>query len=197
MANLGGLDGRALKTGDILNSTGQLSELTKKIILKLKSDTINYADMSIPRGALVSADNKVIRVVKAREFNWFDDTSASAFLSTGYTISNRSDRMGYHLEGEVINRVNQDELLSTAVTPGTIQVTGNGSMILLMADAQTTGGYPRIAQVAAVDLPHCAQLKPGDVIYFKEISRQEAEILYLEREQQLRKLTLAVSSRFI
>jgi antagonist of KipI len=105
--------------------------------------------------------------------------------------------MGYHLEGAIIARKKQDELLSSAVMPGTIQVTGSGSMVLLMADCQTTGGYPRIVQVAAVDMPLCAQLKPGDSIFFKEISRREAEMLYIEREQQLQQLTIAVQSKFL
>jgi len=85
------------------------------------------------------------------------------------------------------------ELLSTAVTPGTIQVTGDGSLVLLMADCQTTGGYPRIAHVAAVDLPLCAQLKPGDAINFTDISWREAEQLYLKQEQDLHKLSATVA----
>jgi antagonist of KipI len=196
-ATLGGLNGRALKAGDLLNNTGNLTKVAKNMLSKLKGSIINYNEISIPRQLLLTPANQMIRVVPAREFTWFDANSITDFLSTGYTLSRRSNRMGYHLEGAMINRIKKDELFSTAVTPGTIQVTGNGSMILLMADGQTTGGYPRIARVAAVDLPICAQLKPGDTIFFKEISRQAAEILYLEREQQLRKLTMAISSRFM
>jgi antagonist of KipI len=196
-ATLGGLNGRALKAGDLLNNVGNLTKVAKNMLSKLNGSVINYNEISIPRQLLLTPANQMIRVVPARESTWFDANSITDFLSTGYTLSMRSNRMGYHLEGAMINRVKKDELFSTAVTPGTIQVTGNGSMILLMADGQTTGGYPRIAQVAAVDLPICAQLKPGDTIFFKEISRQAAEILYLEREQQLRKLTMAISSRFM
>jgi len=105
--------------------------------------------------------------------------------------------MGYRLEGKAIERIKKRELLSTAVTAGTIQVAGDGKMILLMADCQTTGGYPRIAQVAAVDLPLCGQLKPGDHIHFNEISMQEAEMLYLEQEKQLHKLTIAIANKFL
>lgn len=104
--------------------------------------------------------------------------------------------MGYHLEGAPLERLKKDELLSTAVSPGTIQVTGNGSMVLLMADCQTTGGYPRIGQVAAVDMPLCGQLKTADQIYFKEISAREAEALYIEQEQQLHQLTAAIKNKF-
>jgi antagonist of KipI len=196
-AGFGGLDGRALKTGDVLNNTCELTSIGEGILSSLTGDQINYPQWSIFRQLLLPSNRKIIRVVPAREFNWFGGSSIYDFLSTPYTLSMRSNRMGYHLEGAPINRLKKDELLSTAVAPGTIQVTGNGSMILLMADCQTTGGYPRIAQVAAVDLPLCAQLKPGDAIYFKEINKQEAEMLYLEREQQLHKLTTAISSRFL
>ena len=102
--------------------------------------------------------------------------------------------MGYRLEGPKVNRKQsqQSEMLSTAVVPGTIQVTGDGSLILLMADCQTTGGYPRIAKVAEVDLPICAQLKPGHALYFVLINLKEAEKLYLDLQLDFKKLATAI-----
>ncbi len=194
-AGFGGFWGRQLQQGDVLNSSDQLSLDAATILERLKSKTINYPNWSIARTLFSSADKKTICIVPAQEFTWFDGRSIVDFLSAPYTLSAQSNRMGYRLDGFKINRVIKNELLSTAVAPGTIQVTGNGSMILLMADCQTTGGYPRIAQVAAVDLPLCAQLKPGDKIYFKEISRHEAEMLYLDRERQLQKLSVAIKSK--
>jgi antagonist of KipI len=196
-AGFGGLDGRALKKGDIINSDERMSICTQKILFSLKNDQVNYPGWSIPRQSFLPADRKKIRVVTGNEFDWFDARSIAGFLSAPYIIGQQSNRMGYHLEGAVLRRKKKDELLSTAVTPGTIQVTGSGSMVLLMADCQTTGGYPRIAQVAAVDMPLCAQLKPGDAIYFNEISRREAEMLYIEREQQLHQLTTAVQIKYL
>ncbi|MCC8426516.1 biotin-dependent carboxyltransferase family protein [Mucilaginibacter sp. UR6-11] len=196
-AGFGGLAGRALKAGDTLNGAEQVSTITQKILDSLKGDGLSYTNWSLPSQLILPADRKTIRVIPAHEFNWFDSQAILDFLSTAYIIGSNSNRMGYHLEGAVLNRVKKDELLSTAVTPGTIQVTGNGGMILLMADCQTTGGYPRMAQVALVDLPLCAQLKPGDAIYFKEIGPREAEMLYLERELQLQRLTTAVNSKFL
>jgi antagonist of KipI len=196
-AGFGGLEGRALKAGDVLTSVEQMRDISQKILNSLKYESINYPDWSMPRQLLLPDNRKNIRAVPAHEFTWFNSRAIIDFLSTPYVVGRRSNRMGYHLEGAVIERSKKDELLSTAVTPGTIQVTGNGSMVLLMADCQTTGGYPRIAQVAAVDMHLCAQLKPGDAIYFKEISRHEAEMLYIEREQQLQKLTTAVYSKFL
>ena len=128
-----------------------------------------------------------------REFDWFEDLSVVDFLTKPYQFTN-ANRMGYRLEGSKIFRKKsqQNELLSTAVVPGTIQVTGDGSLILLMADCQTTGGYPRLAKVAEVDLPICAQLKPGHVIHFELISLKEAEKLYLDLQSDFQKLTAAV-----
>jgi antagonist of KipI len=188
-ANMGGV---ALKAGDVLNCIDQPEHLFDN----LKSDRVNYPKWSIARSLLLPVDRKTIRVVPGQELTWFSGSSIAELLTTSYTIGINSNRMGYHLDGTAIDRVKKEELLSTAVTPGTIQVTGNGNMVLLMADCQTTGGYPRIAQVAAVDLPLCAQLKPGDKIFFDQISRHEAEMLYIEHEQQLRQLTIAVQSKF-
>lgn len=194
---LGGLDGRALRRGDILKSEQGLTEITKKILKSLKGDKVTYPGWSITGQSFLPADRKTIRVMRGNEFDWFDARSISVFLSTSYIIGRQSNRMGYHLEGAMIARTKKNELLSSAVMPGTIQVTGSGSMVLLMADCQTTGGYPRIAQVAAVDMPLCAQLKPGDSIFFKELSWRDAEMLYIEREQQLQQLTIAVQSKFL
>jgi len=104
--------------------------------------------------------------------------------------------MGYRLRGEKMTRIREDELLSTAVVPGIIQVAGDGEMILLMADAQTTGGYPRIAQVASVDMPLCAQLKPGDDISFCQISLKDAERLYLKQVADLNKAGTGVKQKY-
>ena len=196
-AAFGGLEGRQFRAGDILNSAEPLTDVSAKILESIKGAQINYPEWSIPRQLLLPTERKNIRVVQGPEFPWFESTSIVDFFSTPYTLSRQSNRMGYHLEGAVIRRTKTDELLSTAVTPGTIQVAGGGSMVLLMADCQTTGGYPRIAQVAAVDLPLCGQLKPGDIINFKGISRQDAEKLYLEREQQLHRLSIAVKNRYL
>lgn len=195
-ADLGGYEGRPLKIGDHLKNFKNLSEASKIIIDKLRGNKIKYLSWNIAKALLLPKNRKTIRVVPAREFNWFNGQSIIGFLSDSFSIGLNSNRMGYHLEGNKINRIKKDELLSTAVVPGTIQVTGSGNLVLLMADCQTTGGYPRIAQVASVDLPLCAQLKPGDSIRFSEISKEEAEFLYIEREKELTKLNFAINSRF-
>ncbi|TCD05604.1 biotin-dependent carboxyltransferase family protein [Pedobacter frigidisoli] len=195
-AGFGGHYGRSLIAGDVLSNDPITSQLSKTMIKKLKSDTPKFLNWSIPKTLLLSSNRKVIRVFPGREFSKFNGLSITNFFSSTFKIAVNSNRMGFHLEGNLMLQRKKEELLSTAVAPGTIQVTGSGNLILLMADCQTTGGYPRIAQVAAVDLTLCAQLKPGDSLQFEDISTEDAEILYLEREKELNKLTTAISSRF-
>jgi antagonist of KipI len=195
-AKFGGIEGRCLKEKDILKSTGRLTVASTAIWNSLKGTVINYPKWSVARDLFLPDDHETIRVMRGREFDWFDEPSQANFFSGEYTLGHHSDRMGYQLGGKAIRRAINGELLSTAVTPGTIQVTNGGDLVLLMADCQTTGGYPRIAQVVAVDLPLCAQLIPGDAINFREISWKEAEKLYIERELDLRKLALAIKQRY-
>ncbi len=194
---LGGFEGRALRAGDVLEGDSELSPLAKNIADSLIGNDIKSASWNIGRDMFLPKDRRIIRIVPAHEFTWFTGTSILNFLSSTYTLTQQSNRMGYQLDGPKIERTVTKELLSTAVTAGTIQVTNDGKLILLMADCQTTGGYPRIAQVAAVDLPLCGQLRPGDNINFGEISRYEAETLYLEREAELDQLALAIKSKYL
>lgn len=192
LGQFGGLDGRILKKGDSLNSANNLTEINKRLLSSLKSVAINFPSWRVHKERFKPLDKKTIRIVPGKEFTWFRADSLLNFLSSSYTLRHDSNRMGHLFEGPFLSRSVQRELLSTAVAPGTIQVSHNGSLILLMADGQTTGGYPRIAQVAQVDIPLCAQLKPGDAIQFSAISRIDAEKLYLNQERELRKLAVAI-----
>ncbi|QDW24991.1 biotin-dependent carboxyltransferase family protein [Pedobacter sp. KBS0701] len=195
-AAFGGFKGRALQKADVLVSGPVLSEISNRILSQLIKRSSTYPNWRISRESLLPEKRQKIRVILANEISWFDATSIISFLTNTYTIDLRSNRMGYHLSGKPLVKKVKKELLSTAVTPGIIQVTGSGHLVILLADCQTTGGYPRIAHVAAVDLPLCAQLKPGDEIQFSEISRDEAEGLYLERERDLSLITMAISLKY-
>jgi antagonist of KipI len=196
-AAIGGLNGSTLQTGDVLKGTDSLTALNKAFLSNLSGRDVAFPNWSVSKRALGLDEVNVICVVLGPEDTWFHPASINTIFNNALTMSLQSNRMGYRLEGSRMQRVDSSELLSTAVTPGTIQVTGNGDLILLMADCQTTGGYPRIAQVASVDLPKCGQLKPGDQLFFKEISRADAEMLYIEREQNLLKLKAALNARFL
>ena len=195
-AGFGGYRGRALQTGDVLTAQQSFTDGTAQLCSRLRSKAINYPRWSIAKQLLLPRERKAIQVVPAHEFTWFQGQSVVDFLSAPFTVTIRSNRMGYRLEGPPIRKLEESrELLSTAVAPGTIQVTGDGNLMLLMADCQTTGGYPRIAQVAAVDMPLCAQLNPGDQIYFHEISRIDAEKQYIHRENQLKRLAVGLMAK--
>lgn len=196
-AAFGGFKGRALQSGDIL-ATDKAETLPGDNFWKqLQGKTIKYPKWHISPDLFLPPNRKQIRVFKGREWDLFHDEAISHFYKKAFEVGLESNRMGYRLIGEALQLKKSEEMLSTAVCPGTIQVSGNGAPILLMADCQTTGGYPRIAQVAAVDLPLCAQLKPGDPIYFKEITYTEAEMLYLERENKLQQLQFTLNNKFL
>lgn len=196
-ASFGGFLGRTLRAGDTLQAGTVQTPITAALLDRLGGATPAFPDWSLARPLFFPGERQTVRVVPAHEFTWFNGKSVVDFLTSPYTVSRQSDRMGYRLEGPRIRRIKPRELLSTAVVPGTIQVTGDGGLVLLMADCQTTGGYPRIAQVAAVDMPVCAQWKPGDRIRFQEISRSEAEKLYRSRERQWNRLTASLALRIL
>lgn len=108
-----------------------------------------------------------IRIVPGPEFSLFTGESKGALVSHPYTISRHSNRMGYRMEEKLIGEMPEREMISSGVVPGTIQVTSSGQIILMMADAQTTGGYHRIAAVVQPDLDILGQKKPGDKINFQ------------------------------
>lgn len=189
----GGHEGRALRPGDMLHAVNNHTTTTAAWYRYLHGKVIHYPRLAISRRHFMSMNRYSIRVVPAREFTWFEGKSVVDLLSEPFTVTAKSNRMGYLLQGPVLRRTVNRELLSTAVVPGTIQVAGDGTPLLLMADCQTTGGYPRIAQVAAVDMPLCAQLKPGDNVFFNEISHGEAEKLYIHRENQINRLAASLA----
>jgi len=137
--------------------------------------------LSVP----VYNSDALIRIIPGPENDWMTPESATEIFSRSFSLSNQCDRMGYQLKAEPLSLRENKDLLSTAVTKGTVQLTPSGQLIILMSDCQTTGGYPRVAQVASVDLPVLAQLKPGDSIRFGNISFQEAEELYLLDQKKI------------
>jgi antagonist of KipI len=112
-----------------------------------------------------------------------------------FTVTLESDRMGARLDGPGLPRHDPSDLLSEAVTPGTIQVPPNGHPILLLGDCQTMGGYPKIAHVITIDLPIAAQLWPGDIVRFHEVSLAEAQELLREREEDFARFRVGVELR--
>jgi len=198
-AGIGGLQGRALQSGDILTckTPSKLAlQRIKRFSQAIGDDLFAATDWSVSQRMLPAyRPNPVIRVIRGREFEDFTPESREQFFAGRFQVTPQSDRMGYRLAGATMQLSQPLELISAAVSAGTIQVPPEGKPIVLLADRQTTGGYPRIAQVATVDLPVIAQVKPGESIQFEEISLEEAQRQYLWREMAMMRLKQGLSMK--
>lgn len=132
--------------------------------------------------------NNTISCIKGNEWDWLTPGAQANFQNKGFSISNLSDRMGYRLYGEELEAEKTEQLISSAVDFGTVQLLPNGQLIVLMADHQTTGGYPRLAHVSSPSLPSLAQSKPGDEIRFRFINQQAAEDNLMKQQKYLEQL---------
>ncbi|MCU5600997.1 biotin-dependent carboxyltransferase family protein [Bacillus wiedmannii] len=194
-AAIGGIEGRMLKKGDYFQ-IGTHTEMARRFIQDLQKDERVKTKWAISSGILPKYKKyPKLRVITDFEYDQFTEESIRAFFTKEYKVSNYADRMGYRVEGEVLNRIEEKEILSSPVTFGTIQVPNGGQPIILMADRQTTGGYPRMGNIISVDLPLLAQLKPGDYVSFEKITLEEAEQLYIEQEVNMNLLKKFITLR--
>ena len=129
------------------------------------------------------------------EWEWLDKNSQEKFLRNPFFISHNSDRMGYRLASEPLQVISKTELVSSAVSFGSIQLLPDGQLIILMADNQTTGGYPRLGNIISAYLPMLAQMKAGDKIQFKFTDHQTAEDFIVKQQQHLTQLEIACKLR--
>lgn len=191
-AEFGGFHGRPLKKDDVLQ-TRTPSDLSAHFLYKkLRSNPFAVGEWSVSSKLRPVTRNPVIRVTKGGQFDWFAAKSKEQFFLSEFQVTPQSDRMGYRLSGPTLQLAKPQELISEAVTAGTVQVPSEGNPIVLMADRQTTGGYPKIAQVISVDLPALGQVKPGEKIRFKEVSLEEAQKLLRLREQKIQLVKQAI-----
>ncbi len=194
-AAIGGIEGRMLKKGDYFQ-IGVQPEMANRFIQDLQKDERIKTKWAISNSVLPKyKKHPKLRVIADFEYDQFTEESKKAFFTKEYKVSNYADRMGYRVEGEILNRAIEKEILSSSVTFGTIQVPNGGQPIILMADRQTTGGYPRMGNIISVDLPLLAQLKPGDYVSFEKISLEEAEQLYIEQEVNMNLLKKFIALR--
>jgi len=164
-AQIGGLEGRLIKDGD------EIPQLPA---------TRHFREA---RGVKQLLWGNRIRALEGPEYHEFTQTSQDAFWRLPWQLSPQSNRMGYRLQGQRLERTTDRELLSHGLLPGVVQVPHNGQPIVLMNDAQTTGGYPRIACVIEADMFNLAQLRLGEPIHFVHCTLEEA--LKARREQQI------------
>ena len=176
-AAIGGHEGRALRRGDVLPlGTAPATRVRPRRLAREMQPA--YGDM--------------VRLVAGPQLDALAPGARARLFDAPFTVSARSDRMGFRLDGATLALSAPMELLSAGVAMGTVQLPPDGAPIVLMADRQTTGGYPRLGEVATVDLPSLAQRRPGDVVRFAEVSLAEAQRLYLARERALALLRVAL-----
>lgn len=185
-AHFGGWEGRALRDGDEL-PLGVESELCARVRDEIPD---HVSDWSAPRFV---ARGKLLRIIGGK--NW-DDNIGDKLLAQKFRIAMDSDRMGLRLEGEEIASASRRELVSEAVTPGTIQLPPSGAPVVLLQGCQTIGGYPKIAHVITVDLGYAAQLQPLDEVRFELIELEEARQLLRKREREIALFRAGLEARF-
>ncbi len=201
----GGLEGRALRKGDVLRrrestATASTAPGTAKGPLENAASARAALTLSVPPSPLIVPPPAVapigwVRIVAGRHWDVFTAESRRQLLEATFRIGAQSDRMGYRLAGPTLARARPVELISESVTVGTVQVPPDGQPIILMADRQTTGGYPKIADVAGVDLAALAQMTAPEALRFKLITLAEAQRLYVEREHEYSRLRRALEER--
>ena len=192
-SRMGGVHGRALAKADtlVLNRTIQTSAAAAL------DEFLDDFRIYLPAGLGLAARSR-IRVTRGAHWTLFNARQQSRFLQTPYTITANSDRMGYRLNGPPLQPEPGLQILSEPTAFGTIQVPPDGLPIILMADRQTTGGYPKIANVASVDLPVLARCLPGETLHLSLISLDQAQRIFREREvlfEQLRQALDPLATR--
>jgi antagonist of KipI len=173
-SRIGGLGGRALAKGDELFG-GQPGPHACLLIGRSFPDAARPPYRSSP----------TLRVVLGPQADAFMPEAVEALTHSRYSLSPRSDRMGYRLVGPPLVHTTIADIVSDATPLGAVQVPANQQPILLMADRQTTGGYPKIAVVISADIPLAAQLLPGDTIGFSTVEVAEAQQILREQQRRL------------
>lgn len=138
---------------------------------------VGAADLSGPEYAVSPApsfEDGLIRVIPGPQREMFTDAAFATFISSDYTVTQEADRMGLRLAGPTLAHVAGADIVSDAVTPGAIQVPGDGRPIVLLADCQSVGGYAKIATVIAADLPRLGRLLPGNTLRFAVVDAEQA-----------------------
>jgi allophanate hydrolase subunit 2 len=162
-----------------------VAELSKERFSRLKGRNRASVRWSAPPLTVADREPIVLHVIEGEHYPSFDANSHRAFLDTVWRIAPESNRMGFRLAGPALARAAGDEILSGPTCLGTVQVPASGLPIVLMADHQTTGGYPRIAEIASADVPRLAQLAPGGTLHFARCSLDTAAELRRQARARL------------
>jgi biotin-dependent carboxylase-like uncharacterized protein len=176
LSGLGGHEGRALRKGDVLRiglGTGEAASGSSR-------------KRRLSAGVLKEMQSrKVLRVTPGPQSDWFPEASHRLFYASRYRIAEESNRMGIRLQGASIPEGSGGKMISEGVSLGAVQVPDGGQPIILFVEQQTTGGYPKIANVISADLHSLGQLRPRDEVQFERVDLETARSLLREQEDFL------------
>jgi len=171
LSGLGGHEGRSLRKGDMLKIGPANGAVPKR---RLSANALKHV---LPR--------KVLRVTPGSQSDWFPEAAQRMFYESRYRVAEESNRMGIRLEGGAVPEVAGGKMISEGVSLGAIQVPDGGQPIILFVEQQTTGGYPKIANVVSADFHCLGQLRPRDEIRFERVDWETARSLLREHEEFL------------
>jgi antagonist of KipI len=171
LSGLGGFDGRPLRERDLLRIGPAAKPFRKRTIGPHLSEHLS--------------SRKVLRVTPGPQVDWFSELSLRVFYEAAYRVAEQSNRMGLRLEGALVSPHGGRQMITEGVSLGAVQVPAGGLPIILFVDQQTTGGYPKIANVISADLHRVGQLRPRDEIRFEQVTFEAARLLLIEQEQLL------------
>lgn len=171
LSGLGGHEGRALRRGDVLRIGPPQSPFRKRTLAR------HVLDRLAPR--------TILRVTPGPQYDWFSEGSRSRFYAGPYQVAEESNRMGLRLHGPAVPVPSGGGMITEGVALGAIQVPPGGQPIILFVEQQTTGGYPKIANVIAADLSSLGQLRPRDETRFEAVDFQTARNLFRQQERLL------------
>ncbi|MCL2548890.1 MAG: biotin-dependent carboxyltransferase family protein, partial [Symbiobacteriaceae bacterium] len=171
----GGYQGRALRSGDILATLPTAANQSSLWVGPLPPHLAEQIARPFPISSQFPTDCiPTARVILGPQDDYFDQENITLFLNTTWQVSNEADRMGYRLSGTTLKHNDKKEIVSDGILCGAIQVPAQGIPIVLLADAQTAGGYAKIATVIGSDLRIFGQLQPGDEVRFTSVSWEAA-----------------------
>lgn len=178
LTDIGGYKGRALMKGDEIHFAG--------------SDTKNFKRQCVKKEIVNEImSNKKIFVTKAPQSDYFSPGTLELFSSSTYTVSEEANRMGLRLIGSTLRQINNNDIITEGVSLGAIQVSHDGNPIILFVEHQTTGGYPKIANVISAYFHKVGQLRPRDEIQFSFVSIEKAYEMRMHLESLITPMSLA------
>jgi antagonist of KipI len=171
LSGLGGFEGRPLRKADVLRIGSGSKRFRSRRIAAQASEQLG--------------ERKVLRLTSGPQTDWFSEASLRAFYAGTYRVGEQSNRMGLRLEGAAVTQGGAREMITEGVSLGAIQVPPGGLPIILFVEQQTTGGYPKIANVISADLHRLGQLRPRDELRFEPVTFDQARALLIEQEKLL------------